>query len=200
MGCRGSAPRMTRRRSHWTERGDDITFFLHLAPLWCACSFSGCEWAYCHGTLLHEFSITKCRGVLGGDDQNRAEKQNVVLTWFRPVTWSEPGDLGRREVGKNTRNHSTPYSNFTWKGFDSLAFMIAFLHQSPPKTIASTVSGPERGVITKGVFSLEESLESLKSLDSLESLENGRILLYFPESGGPLESLNSLESLENGLF
>ena len=44
-------------------------------------------------------------------------------------------------------------------------------------------SGPEKGVITKGVFSLEESLESLKSLNALESLENGRILLNFPESG-----------------
>ena len=64
-------------------------------------------------------------------------------------------------------------------------------------------SGPEKGVITKGIFSLEESLESLKSLNSLESLENGRILLCFPESGDSLkslESLNSLESLENGLF
>ena len=64
-------------------------------------------------------------------------------------------------------------------------------------------SGPEKGVITKGVFSLEEALESLKSLNSLESLENGRNLLYFPQSGGSLEtleSLNSLESLENGLF
>ena len=61
----------------------------------------------------------------------------------------------------------------------------------------SGVSGTEKGVITKGVFSLEESLESLKSLNSLESLENGRILLYFPQSGGPLKSL---ESLENGLF
>ena len=28
-------------------------------------------------------------------------------------------------------------------------------------------SGPEKGVITKGVFSLEESLESLKSLSVL---------------------------------
>ena len=64
-------------------------------------------------------------------------------------------------------------------------------------------SGLEKGVITKGVFSLKESLESLKSLNSLESLENGRSLLCFPESGGSLkslESLNSLESLENGLF
>ena len=32
-------------------------------------------------------------------------------------------------------------------------------------------SGPEKGVITKGVFSLERSLESLKSLNSLESLQ-----------------------------
>ena len=32
------------------------------------------------------------------------------------------------------------------------------------------LSGPEKGVITKGVFSLEESLDSLKSLYSLESL------------------------------
>ena len=61
-------------------------------------------------------------------------------------------------------------------------------------------SGPEKGVITKGVFSLEESLESL---NSLESLEDGRLVLCFPQSGGSLkslESLNSLESLENGLF
>ena len=64
-------------------------------------------------------------------------------------------------------------------------------------------SGPEKGVITKGVFSPEKSLESLKSLNSLESLGNGWNLLSFPQSGGSLEtleSLNSLESLENGLF
>ena len=64
-------------------------------------------------------------------------------------------------------------------------------------------SGPEKGVITKGVFSLEESLESLKSLNSLEFLENYRTLFCFPQSGDSLkslESLNSLESLENGLF
>ena len=56
------------------------------------------------------------------------------------------------------------------------------------------------GVITKGVFSLEDSLESLKSLHSLESLDSGQILLCFPEFGGSLESLeslNSLGSLEN---
>ena len=58
-------------------------------------------------------------------------------------------------------------------------------------------------VITKGVFSLEESLESLKSLDSLESLENCRFLLCFPQFGGSLESLvslHSLESVEDGLL
>ena len=64
--------------------------------------------------------------------------------------------------------------------------------------------GTGKGVITKGVFSLEESLESLESLNSLESLKNGQILLCFPESGDylkSLESLNSLvESLENGRF
>ena len=56
-------------------------------------------------------------------------------------------------------------------------------------------SGPEKGVITKRVFSLEEALECLKSLHSVEPLENDRIVLYFPKSGGSLESLNSLESL-----
>ena len=64
-------------------------------------------------------------------------------------------------------------------------------------------SGPEKRVITKGVFLLEEPLESPKSLNSLESLENGRILLCFPESGGALESqksLDSLDSLQNGIF
>ena len=55
-------------------------------------------------------------------------------------------------------------------------------------------SGPEKGIITEGVFSMEASLESL---NSLEPLENGRILLYFPESGSSLESLESLNSLES---
>ena len=70
----------------------------------------------------------------------------------------------------------------------------------PQKRLTNN-SGPEKGVITKGVFSLEESLESL---NSLESLEDGRPVLYSPQSGGSLKSLasleNSLESLENGLF
>ena len=74
-------------------------------------------------------------------------------------------------------------------------------HPSPnEKNLVQLRSGPEKGVITKGVFSQEESLESLKSLNSLESLENGRLLLCFPRSRGSLKSLNSLESLENRLF
>ena len=74
------------------------TTFFYVWPLWCARSFSGCKRAYCHGTLLCQFSIPKCGGALGGNDQNRAEKQNVVLTWFRPVTRSS-GHLGRRTKG-----------------------------------------------------------------------------------------------------
>ena len=68
------------------------------------------------------------------------------------------------------------------------------------KNFQGIVPGTEKGVIAKGVFSLEESLESLESLNSLE---NGRILLCFPQSGGSLEtleSLNSLESLEKTPF
>ena len=57
------------------------------------------------------------------------------------------------------------------------------------------VNRGEKGVITQGVFSVEESLNSPKRLNSLESLENGQIILCFPQSGGSLESLNSLESL-----
>ena len=59
----------------------------------------------------------------------------------------------------------------------------------------------EKGTISKGVFSLEESLESLASLNSLEalSLGNGRILLCFPQSWGSLESLDS-RTLENGFL
>ena len=71
------------------------------------------------------------------------------------------------------------------------------------RVFGSAKSGPEKRVITKGVFSLEKSLETLKSLNSLQSLENGRNLLSLPQSGGSLEtleSLNSLESPENGLF
>ena len=60
--------------------------------------------------------------------------------------------------------------------------------------------GTGKKVISKGVLSLEESLESLNTLDSLESLESGRILLCFPQSGGSLESLKSLDFSEKTPF
>ena len=63
------------------------------------------------------------------------------------------------------------------------SFFVPECHVAGCHAFFGRESGPEKGVITKGVFSLEKSLESLKSLDSLESLENGRILLYFPQSG-----------------
>ena len=88
----------------------------------------------------------------------------------------------RYSMGAVRAQESRTLANFHKKGFLSLK---------------SKLSRPEKGVITKGVFSPEESLESLESLNSLESLDNGGILLYFPQSGGSLESL---ESLENGLF
>ena len=53
--------------------------------------------------------------------------------------------------------------------------------------LGGSFSGPEEGVIAKGAFSLQESLESLNSLHSLECLENGRCLLCFPQSGGSLD-------------
>ena len=55
----------------------------------------------------------------------------------------------------------------------------------------------ERDLFAGGISRVSEPL------NSLEALGNGRILLYFPQSGGSLKSLedlNSLESLENGLF
>ena len=60
--------------------------------------------------------------------------------------------------------------------------------------------GPKAPIITKGVFSLEESLESPKSLDFLKSLENGRLLLYFHSLGGFLESSKLSNISRNGLF
>ena len=51
-----------------------------------------------------------------------------------------------------------------------------------------TKKGSMVGRLTKGVYSLEESQESPKSQNSLE---DGRLLLYFPQSGSSLESLNS---------
>ena len=109
--------------------------------------------------------------------------------------------------------HTSQQISSEFWGFSGVATVS---HYTPPKGhlplkrcratgggVAATLagvalhSGAEKGVITKGVVSLEESLQSL------ESPENGQILLCFPQSGGSLESLdsqNSLESLENGLF
>ena len=52
----------------------------------------------------------------------------------------------------------------------------------------------KKGVITKEVSSLEESLEAMKSLSYLEYLESGRTLLCLPHFEDSLESLESPES------
>ena len=75
---------------------------------------------------------------------------------------------------------------------DDCAQLATWPQEEGWKQLPRFYSGPEKELITKGVFLLEESLESLKSLKSLESLENGRILLCFPQSGGSLRSLESL--------
>ena len=82
---------MTGRRSHWTERGDDNIFLrlaivVRLSLLWLRMGFLSWD-------PLVWILDTQVRRVLGGNDQHRAKKQNVVLTWFRPVTWSS-GHLG----------------------------------------------------------------------------------------------------------
>ena len=108
--------------------------------------------------------------------------QMVVFLAFSPKQEKEKNSRAARTGDRNRRNH--------------FPGTVRSIFQEPK-------SGPGKGVITKGVFPLENSLESLKSLNSLESLGNGRNLLCFPQSGGSLETLDSLislESLENGLF
>ena len=57
--------------------------------------------------------------------------------------------------------------SFPLQGFcDTICCFMTFFKKTYMKSV---VSGLEKGVITKGVFSLEESLESLESLNSLES-------------------------------
>ena len=70
-----------------TGRNEVTTTIFYVWPLWCACSFSGCKWAYCHGTLLCEFSIPKCGGVLGGNDQIEARSPGrpvILVADFHP--------------------------------------------------------------------------------------------------------------------
>ena len=67
--------------------------------------------------------------------------------------------------------------------------------QSLP-TDLSLVTG-EKGLITKGVFSLEESLVSRKSLNSLESQQKWSDSPLFSTLGGSLESLESPKSLKS---
>ena len=88
-----SAPRMTGRRSHWTERGDDnivlrLAIVMRLFLLWLRMGLVSWD-------PLVRIIYTQVRRSIGRNDKSRAEKQNVVLTWFRPVTWSS-GHLGRR--------------------------------------------------------------------------------------------------------
>ena len=65
----------------------------------------------------------------------------------------------------------------------SLAYTIERQNAAVDQMRWETYSGLDKGVLTKGVFSLEEAQESLKSLNSLQSsLENGWILLCFPHS------------------
>ena len=115
--------------------------------------------------------------------------------------------MTRKRVKRLKNQRSGPFRHFfdtlsDFWGISGLGGVEAPAYGDCKRNAFIPLSGPEKGVITKGVFSLEKSLESLKSLDSLESLENGRNLLSCPQSGGSLEtleSLNSLESLENGL-
>ena len=107
-----SAPRMTGRRSHWTERGDDNFFFTFdcgaLVP-----SLAANGLIVLGPSCVN--SLYPSPEVLGGNDPDRAEKQNVVLTWFRPVTWSS-GHLGRRSA--HCRCHcafSRQFSGTSWE-------------------------------------------------------------------------------------
>ena len=77
-----------------------------------------------------------------------------------------------------------PYPN------EELSVAASLLGKGPQRLVLDTLTRTqqsvlEKGVVTKGVFSLDRSLESLKSLESP----------LFPHSGGSLESLESLDSL-----
>ena len=71
-----SAPHITGRRSLWTERGDDNIFFTfgHCGAFVPSLAANGLIVM----APLVVYSIPKCGGVLGGNDQNRTE--NLVPT------------------------------------------------------------------------------------------------------------------------
>ena len=61
--------------------------------------------------------------------------------------------------------HVILFPNYTWtrNHCENNSLRTSFPRNSG-RICGARLSGPEEGVITKGVFSLEESLESLKSL------------------------------------
>ena len=113
-------------------------------------------------------------------------KDRPALTW--------PALVGRREKTPTPKTRFSIWTLLRTPGrFTTRPLPVYFTTKMSvvrPFSVLSKdeISGPEKGVITKGVFSLEESLESLKSLNSLESLKNGRSLLCV-HSVGVLQNL-----------
>ena len=68
-----------------TGRNEVTTTFFYVWPLWCACPFSGCEWAYCHGTLLCEFPIPKSGE--SWEEMTNIEPRNKMLYSPGSVQW-----------------------------------------------------------------------------------------------------------------
>ena len=115
---------------------------------------------------------------MGGGGSGRAGVSAQIL-YVCALFWFLTGTLVQK---------TSEISGLRWKFATAIAKITCFRctqHRTP------SIGTGERGVITKGGFSLEESLESL---NSLESLENGWILICFPQSGGSLETQESLNS------
>ena len=68
-----------------TGRNEVTTTFCYVWPLWCACPFSGCEWASCHGTLLCEFSLP--RSGESWEEMTNIEPRNKMLYSPRSDQW-----------------------------------------------------------------------------------------------------------------
>ena len=139
------------------------------------------------GNLLIGKSKTESRGL-----QEGLELTGHVLSWyFQRCMESPAGSLHWIAPHQSCDCRlSIQAKHITGENWCTRRDCVTNFSHPPP-------SGPEKGVIAKGVFSLEESPESL---NSLESLENGRILLYFPLTGGSLKFPESQNSLENRLF